>query len=361
MLVACGTNNPPGPASDPASASSSGTAAGEPRPLGEAVDVGGFRVRVTVERVDSDKDGPSLVTTMRVKNIGRKYLALPSLRLECEDPATFGYMVNGATGLSPRRSTKLEVPLFISSMNKDYYAPIPPCGTSASISVSVTSGRPDYTESEDPGWRVDPDTLAELNATLPFVMPGGEPKDPDRPYAWVEDDQYTNGYTVIFVKGRGVADVLKILGGVRRDAGVLDGSEVADLHDEVADPNTYDGPTVLTAAEHDGGVVVNVPFGYYVSPRRARALSRGGVAASYGNTVNGDDHVVVARRGRVVRNFDPFLDDSYDRNGPLREEEGLDLAYDTGPASWTLLERLTAIHVEQPWFDGPQPTYVMED
>lgn len=363
VVSACADDRSPG-GSEARATSSASDPADELRPLGEPIDIGGLRVRVDVIEVSGDKNGPWVRTTMRVENMGKRSVALPHLALVCAEPATHGYMVGDATSLAPGRSVSKDVQLFISDTGRtedDYYAPIPPCGPRASISVAVTSGQPDYTESESAGWRVDAGSLEELNAALPFTRPGGEPKDPDRPYAWVEDDRYSSGYTVIFIKGLGVAEVLQVLGGARREAGVLDGAQMAELQDEVTDPQTYEGPTVLTAAAHDGGVVVNVPFGYHVSPRRARALSRGGIAASYGNTVNGDDHVVVARNGKLLRNFDPFLDQSWDWNGPLPEEEGLDLEHDTGPACWELLERLTSLTVTQAWFEQPQPTYVLND
>lgn len=364
VLSACGENNPPGPASQPRETGSAGAADDVLRPLGAPIDVGGLRVRVDVKQVGSDKDGPWVLVRMRVKNVGKRRVALPFLELVCAEPTTHGYMNADVASIAPGRSVSSDVHLLISDTGRteeEYFAPIPPCGATASISVMVTSGQPDYTESESAGWQVDAGSLEKLNATLPFTRPGGDPKDPDRPYAWVEDDVYSSGYTVIFVRGLSVPQVLRALGGIQRDAGALDHEGVWDVYDEGMDPETYAAPTVVTAAEHDGGVVVFAPFGHYVGPRQMRALSRGGVAATYGNTVNGDDHIVVAREGKVLRNFDPFLDDSYDKNGPLPEEKGLDLEYDTGPASWTLLERLTSIHVTREWLEGPQPTYVLKN
>ncbi len=63
----------------------------------------------------------------------------------------------------------------------------------------------------------------------------------------------------------------------------------------------------------------------------------------------------------MVRSFDPFLDHNYVKTKPLPEEKGLDLENDTGPASWTLLERLTKVHITQDWLmDHGHPAYVIK-
>lgn len=342
-LSAC-DEDPPTSGARPRSTAAASDPFGVLPPLGEAIDVGGLRVRVDVKKVGGDKNGPWLLVKMRVKNLGKRSLGLPDLRLECAEPTTIAYMIGDGTSVAPGRSVSKDVRLLISDTGRaenDYYAPIPPCGASASISVWVTSGRPDYTE-ERAGWRVRPDTLDGLNASLPFTRPGGEPKDPDRPYAWTAEETLPDGYHVVFVPGITAEQALDALAPVRGKAR----------------PDDFWGVTV---AQREDGVVLFTSGG--ISEERVRALSRGGhVVASYSNTVNGDDHVLVVRDGKVVRSFDPFLAYDYVKTKPLPEEKGLDLENDTWAASWTLLERLTNIHVTEEWLlDGAHPAYLLKD
>lgn len=336
-LAGCGTNDPTTAGPGPGANSSSGSPT-DLQPLGEPIDVGGFRVWVDAKEVGGDEDGPWLVATMRVKNIGEKYLALPRLRLRCANAGTIGYETSGATGLRPGRSKKLDVPLFIVSTGDDYYTPIEPCEGTASISVWATTGRPDYRESESDGWQVDADTLEQLNARLPFTPPGGEPKDPDRPYAWAGDDSGPEAYQVVSVPGMTAAEALRILAPLRK----------------VKSPDAYQRVVV---DELDGGVVL---FTYWhIADDHIRRLSQGGLAASYSISINADTHILVARDGRVVRSFDPLLAHDYLKTKPLPQENGLDLKYDTGPAAWTLLERLTKIHVTEEWIYDDHPAYLL--
>lgn len=361
VLTGCGETNSPttagaydGEGSGQASPSASGgvsarpsgsaSAAGTLRALGEPIDVGGLRVTVRAEGVGGDKDGPWLDVTMRVENRAGTPLALPSLGLHCSGSRTDGYMAGNATSVRPGRSTRVKTSLLVSRRDEaedEYYDPIGPCEGTASISVSVTSGQPDYTESTSDGWRLDQRTLDALNARLPFTRPGGDPKDPDRAYAWVDDDgAFSSGYQVVVVPGITADQALRVL---RPSRGAPD----RDDFDRVV------------VADHGDGVVLFTWAG--VSDEQVAALSRvEGLAATYGNTVEGDDRILVVRRGKVVRDFDPFLDQDYVKTAPLAQEKGLDLEYDTGPASWTLLERLTKVHITEDWLlDDRHPGFVL--
>lgn len=336
-LAGCGTNDPSAAGPGPDAESSSGSKA-DLRPLGEPIALGGFRVRVEVKEVGGDEDGPWIVATMRVKNIGQKYMALPSLGLKCANATTIGYMPNGATGLRPGRSTKFEVRLIIRGTGDDYYAPIEPCEGTASISAWATTGRPDYTESESDGWEVDAGTLRELNANLPFTPPGGEPRDPDRPYAWTDGETAPEAYQVVSVPGMTVAEALAVLNPIR----------------QVRSP---DALRRVLVDELDGGVVL---FTYWlISDDDVRRLSKNGLAASFSSSINADTHVLVARDGKVIRSFEPSLNHNLLRSKPLPAEKGLDLKYDTWPASWTLLERLTKIHIPEAWIYDDHPAYLL--
>lgn len=341
-LAGCGTNDPTAAGAydgGGASPTDHGTAdSRDLRPLGEAIELGGFRVRVTVREVGGDEDGPWLVARMRVTNIGKKSMALPGLRLRCANAGTIGYETSGAMSLRPGRSRKVDVRLFVVSTGDDYYAPIQPCEGTASISVWATTGKPDYTESESDGWQVDADTLEQLNSRLPFTPPGGEPKDPDRPYAWTDGESGPEAYQVVSVPGMTAAEALRILEPIR----------------QVRSP---DALRRVVIDELDGGVVLFTHW--FVSDDHLRRLSRGGLAASYSISINADTHIFVARNGRVIRSFDPLIAHNYLKTKPLAEEEGLDLKYDTGPASWTLLERLTKIHIPESWIYDDHPAYLL--
>lgn len=339
-LSGCGKNDVP--SSSPYSPSTPAEG-GDLRQLGEPIDVGGLRVRVTVDEVGGDKDGPWVTTTMRVKNVGTRSVALPDLRLVCSGSTTFGYSANSLSSLRPGRSTTIEVPLLISNTadEDDYYEPIARCEGTASISVWVTSGSPDFTESTSDGWQVDATTHDEINARLPFTRPGGEPKDPDRPYAWVEGEYAPEAYQVVSVPGMTFEQAIRILDPVRGSA-------------------TWEDYERVMVAEHDRGVVL---FTYdYIPDKYVRALSRRGVAASFASSINADTHILVARKGRVVRSFEPMLGQDFKKTKPLPEEQGLDLEYDTWPASWTLLERITGIHITEGWLlDDSHPGFRLRD
>lgn len=336
-LVGCGTNDPTTAGPGPSGESTTGGPT-DLRPLGEPIELGGFRVRVTVKQVGGDDDGPWLLATMRVKNISKRYMALPDLSLKCANASTIGYMTNGVTGLRPGRSTKLDVRLFIRGTSDDYYAPIDPCEGTASISVWATTGRPDYTESESKGWEVDAGTLDVLNTQLPFTPPGGEPKDPDRPYAWTDGETGPEAYQVVSVPNMTTAEALRILDPIR----------------EVKSPDAH---RRVIVDELDGGVVLLTYW--FIPDNYLRSLSRGGIAASYSISINADTHILVVRNGKVVRSFDPLIDHNYLKSKPLPEEKGLDLKYDTGPASWTLLERLTKVHIPEEWVYDDHPAYLL--
>lgn len=337
MLAGCGTNDP----STPGAYDGGGGGVGGPtdlRPLGEPIELGGFLVRVTAKEVGSDKDGPWLVVTMQVENRSKTNLPVPDLRLQCSESTTFGTMVSGVSMVGRGKSLTLDATLLVTNRDDDYFAPIAPCESSGSIALSVSSGPPDFTDSESDGWQVDPETLGELNALLPFTRPGGEPKDPGWPYAWTAGDSAPEGYQVVSVPGMTASEALATLDPIR----------------EATSPDALRGVVV---DELDGGVVL---FTFWLIPDRyVRDLSRGGIAASYGNTVNGDDHVLVARGGQIVRSFDPFLDEDFLKTNPLPQEKGLDLEYDTGPAAWTLLERLTGIHIPESWIHDDHPAYLL--
>lgn len=197
----------------------------------------------------------------------------------------------------------------------------------------TTCRAPAYVEIGSARWTLAGDELAYLNEELA--------RDPGRPYHWIAaNGSFSSGYQVVVVPRASAAEALAALGPRRR---------------KVSQERFW----AIRVAEHAQGVVL-FTWGL-VSDEQVVALSRiGGLAASYGNTVEGDDHILVARNGEVVRSFNPFLDHDYKRTRRLPEEKGLDLENDTGPASWTLLERLTKIHITEDWLlDDAHPAYLL--
>lgn len=193
---------------------------------------------------------------------------------------------------------------------------------------------PAYVEIGSGRWTLSVDELEYLNEELA--------RDPGRSYSWVAtDDLFSSGYQVVVVPGATVAEALDALGPNRRKVS----------------PERY---RAIRVAEHDDGVVLFTWWGL-VDEQQVVALSRiGGLAASYTTSEAGGDQVLVARNGTAVRSFDPFLGQDYLKSKHLPEEKGLDLENDTGPASWTLLERLTKVHIAQEWLmDEDHPAYLL--
>lgn len=184
-------------------------------------------------------------------------------------------------------------------------------------------------------WALGPDDLEYLNAELA--------RDPGRPYRWVAtDDRFSAGYQVVVVPGITADQAISVLK-PRRGA---------------PDPDDFDRVVV---ADHGDGVVL---FGWGLVPdEQVAALSRiEGLAATVGNTGGADDRILVARRGKVVRYFDPLVDENYAGTPPLPQEKGLDLVDDTGPAAWTLIERLTEVHITRDWLlDHRHPGFRLRD
>ncbi|NHA00445.1 hypothetical protein G5V59_11290 [Nocardioides sp. W3-2-3] len=343
--TACGEVNDPSTAGayDGASTGTTASPGTSLQPIGRPIDVGGLRVSVRAGEVGGDEDGPWLSATMHVENQGDKPLALPDLESHCSGSTTVGYMAGDVVVVRPGRSSDAEATLLINGPHEDeddYYAPIARCEGTASISVTVSSGQPDYTMSESDGWILDPRTLAALNARLPFTRAHEAPQDPGRPYAWV-DGALPEGYQVVVVPGITADQAIQALRPVR--------GATSEEYERVAVIERPEGVVLFTT--------------WFVADRSVRALSRGGrLAASYSNTVEGDDHVLVVRDGRVVRSFDPFTGDVYAPGGPLPQEKGLDLENDTWAASFTLLERLTGVPIDEEWLtDDAHPGFRLRD
>lgn len=316
-------------------------------PLGEYVEWDDtLRIRADVVSVDSDESAVWMNVAVRVDNNGPHARAMPALEFSCAESGT-GTAMPDYSGSTPRRvdahgSVEVEMRLQLSSNGMDG-GPIPPCEGRATLWVIMQES--DGSASLGDVWSVPDRVVNELNASRPVLTPSPAPgpiADPDRPYAWVDQDQYSSGYQVVVVT-RTTAEA------VRRTLGLGAPADVEGVDEAVI------------VAEHSDGVVLFTLFGY-LPQEQVQVLSRGGLAASYSNTVEGDDHILVARDGKVVRSFNPFLGEDYVKSDPLPEEKGLDLEDDTWAASWTLLERLTKIHITEEWLFGEDhPAYLMKD
>lgn len=217
-----------------------------------------------------------------------------------------------------------------------------------------------------PGDLPDPepdDTVAPDAVATPPTTPAAkvDPSTPRRsgPYAWLNDSTPSDTYTVAMVRGLSAGEVLQALGVVRRDVGPMTGAQVATFQADHVDARTYESPPIVQVDDLAGGVLVYAPYGFRPF-ERLKEMSVRGVAAAFTTTVELDTTVQVARRGRVVRQFDPMFYDAQERRGALPEERGLGLGGDDFGPAWSLLDRLTAMHVDRAWFYGrAHPTYVL--
>ncbi|WP_377321149.1 hypothetical protein ACFJIY_18620 [Pimelobacter simplex] len=328
LLAACGEVNAPATPSPGPTAPAAATAttpAPSPSAMGEAQDLGrGLSVRVSIDSTGGDARQTWLSVMVSYENHTSGSLTVPAApSLHCAQSAAAG--LPRAHGPGDQEA----VPGGLSG-GQGYDLLLPPDAGGRPLTACRA---PAYVAVGGARWRLGRDDLAYLNNELA--------RDPGRPYRWTDaDPRFSSGYQVVFVPGASAAEALAALAPVKR---------------KVSQERFW----AVRVAEREDGVVL-FTWGL-ISDERIVALSRiGGLAASYGNTVEGDDHVLVARDGRSVRSFDPFLDYAYDKSRPLPEEKGLDLENDTGPASWTLLDRLTSMHVARDWLLDPgHPAYLL--
>ena len=123
----------------------------------------------------------------------------------------------------------------------------------------------------------------------------------------------------------------------------------------------YLGPAVVQVERLGSAVVIFQRSGFAVSTA-IKKLSGKSLVASFSTTVEYDTYATIARRSKVIRQFDVGFKPP--KNGALPEEAGLDFGakhQNIWATAWALNERVTRIHLSQGWFEGPHPTYVLAD
>lgn len=171
-------------------------------------------------------------------------------------------------------------------------------------------------------------------------------------YDWVDIE----AIALTFLRGARPEDVVHVL---RLDPS----SERLRTFDEAeADPDVSSDAFPVQLEELEGWLVVVEPNGFLMTDHDVLLrLSRGGEAVCYFRNVNAVSDFLVARDGRLVRAFDPVLFDD-EEGEPLPEEQGLDFADDDADdqaLSFTLLERLTGIPIEESWLlERPRRTWL---
>ncbi|TFV52701.1 DUF6461 domain-containing protein [Blastococcus sp. TF02A_35] len=169
-------------------------------------------------------------------------------------------------------------------------------------------------------------------------------------YDWVDME----AYTITMLEGGWLEEVAHLL---RLDPST-ERMRTFDEADAEGGPDHFP----VQVEELEGWLVVVEPNGFQLADRDLLArLSRGGTAVSSFRNVNAHAEFLVARRGEVVRAFDPVVPGD-EEGDPLPEEEGLDFAdedADPDALAFTLMERLTGVRIEESWLlERPRRTWL---
>lgn len=177
-------------------------------------------------------------------------------------------------------------------------------------------------------------------------------------YSWLGSYTPSDTYGLTVVRGLRPKAVLRALGPVRRDLGDRT-PEQAFAYLDRHTTEDIEWPTVVQAQRLGRAVVVYLPYNF-LTERHLRRLSRRGVVVDFSTTIELDTYVTVARRGRVIRQFDAGFRPP--RAGALPQERGLDWGarrQNVWATAWAFSERVTRTHLSQEWFEGDHPTYVL--
>ncbi|MGN6378998.1 MAG: DUF6461 domain-containing protein [Gaiellales bacterium] len=182
--------------------------------------------------------------------------------------------------------------------------------------------------------------------------------EPWSAYRWAEHDGVLDAYCVsvsLGVSEDEAADAFAVHPATRRLATYAEQAGLSAPY-----PDGYGNDTVQIDAL-DGAVVCVESNGWAgVDDARACRLSAGGCSVAAYRSVNADMQFVFARRGEIIRSFDPLL---YDSSGALAEEAGLPFGHPGSPtaAAFALIERLTGAGLTREWLiDQAHPTYLRD-
>jgi len=219
-----------------------------------------------------------------------------------------------------------------------------------------------------------PRVLVALLSLLPAIvlLPGaparadtkdwiGDPHVMPSAYSWLSAEDPSDTYEITIVRGKKTAArVLQDLGAVRKELGKMTPDQALAYEIDHVSMDDYVGPEVVQVERLGPAVVIYQPYGFTASSR-IEALSSRSLVASFETTVELDTYVTVARRGKVIRQFDAGFKPP--AHGALPEEAGLDFGakrQNIWATAWAFDERVTRIHLSREWFDSPHPTYVLK-
>jgi hypothetical protein len=172
-------------------------------------------------------------------------------------------------------------------------------------------------------------------------------------YAWIDR---VDALTLTLIQGAGLREVGEALGFDWSSERLV----TFDDAFEDLDPEGWDYP--VQVGELDGWTVVVEPNGFLLADEeKLAALSSDGAAVSAFRNINAQSRFILARRGGIVRSFDPVIPDYEPDGEPLPEESGLSFGADGDPtpASLVLLERVTGVPIEEDWLlDRPRRTWL---
>jgi hypothetical protein len=179
-------------------------------------------------------------------------------------------------------------------------------------------------------------------------------------YSWLSGEDPTDTYEITIVRGKkSVARVIHDLGAVRKQLGEMTPEQAETYQFDHTSMDDYIGPDVVQVERLGPAVVIFQPYGFTASSR-IEGLSSRSLVASFETTVELDTYVTIARRGKVIRQFDVGFKPP--AHGALPEEAGLDFGakhQNIWATAWALNERVTRIHLSQEWFESTHPTYVL--
>ena len=165
-------------------------------------------------------------------------------------------------------------------------------------------------------------------------------------YRWVDDpDPSLQGLSITLVQPAG-SDALRRLGPSR--------SIPEDMTIDQASrtlPETFAAKWLLVQEDElDGWTVLIEPHGWAgATPAVLQRLSDGGRAVNVFWNVNALMHIGWAEDGRVVRSFDPLVEEREEQRLPEEADLPFGEPETTLAAAFVLVERLTGVRIERDW------------